>query len=321
MEMIESPSFNTVIVAGPTAGGKSALGLALAREFGGIIINADSQQRYRDLPTLTAQPSDADKARAPHKLFADLGPDDSGSAADWSARAAAEIRDSGDKLPIIVGGTGLYLRALTEGLSIIPPVPAEVREAARVLQEELGNEAFHARLVARDPQAAKLAPGDTQRNLRAFEVIAATGVSLWTWQEHTITPPLPLRPHIILLMPPRDELRAACDARFDAMIAAGAVDEVHALLRSGVGLHAPVMKILGAREIAAHLAGEHSLNAALVLAKAATRQYAKRQSTWFRNQVRADLSLPEKFSPRILPRVFSGVRGFLSGLTERAGAV
>jgi tRNA dimethylallyltransferase len=312
METIASPPFKVVIVAGPTAGGKSALGLALAREFGGIIINADSQQRYRDLPTLTAQPSDADKARAPHKLFADFGPDDSGSAADWSTHAAAEIRGSGDRLCIVVGGTGLYLRALTEGLSDVPPVPAEVRDAARALQEELGNTAFHARLVARDPHAAKLAAGDTQRNLRAYEVIEATGVSLWTWQERTITPPLPLRTHTILLMPPRDQLRAACDARFDAMIAAGAVNEVHALLRSGVGLDAPVMKILGAREIAAHLAGEHSLNAASVLAKAATRQYANRQSTWFRNQVRADLSLAEKFSPQIMPQVFSGVRGFLA---------
>lgn len=305
--------FKIVVVAGPTAGGKSALGLALAQEFGGVIINADSQQRYRDLPTLTAQPSASDKARVPHKLFADLGPDDSGSAADWSTRAAAEIRECGGKLPIIVGGTGLYLRALIEGLSEIPPVPEDIRNSARALMAEVGADAFHAQLVARDPRASKLAPGDSQRNLRAFEVIETTGVSLWTWQERSTSPPLPLRTHTILLMPPRDELRAACDARFEAMIAAGAVDEVHALLRTGVALDAPVMKILGAREIAGHLAGEHSLNAALVLAKAATRQYAKRQSTWFRNQVRADLSLEAKFSPLILPGAIAGLSKFLTG--------
>ncbi|MHB1207739.1 MAG: tRNA (adenosine(37)-N6)-dimethylallyltransferase MiaA [Rhodospirillaceae bacterium] len=311
--------FNAVIVAGPTAGGKSALGLALAREFGGVIINADSQQRYRDLPTLTAQPSAADKARLPHKLFADLGPDDSGSAADWSARAAAEIRGSGDKLPIIVGGTGLYLRALTEGLSEIPPVPADIRNSARALMTEIGADAFHARLVARDPLAAKLAPGDSQRNLRAFEVIEATGVSLWTWQERTTSPPLPLRTHVILLMPPRDELRAACDARFDAMIAAGAVEEVRALRDTGVSPDAPVMKILGAREIAGHLDGQHTLKEAADLAKAATRQYAKRQSTWFRNQVRADLSLEAKFSPRILPGVVAGLSKFVAGAAGACG--
>jgi tRNA dimethylallyltransferase len=308
-------AFDAVIVAGPTAGGKSALALALAEAFNGVIINADSQQRYRDLPTLTAQPSAADKARAPHKLFADLGPGDSGSAADWSARAAAEIRATGDKLPIVVGGTGLYLRALTEGLSDIPPVPAEVRDGARKLLEELGNQAFHERLAARDPHAARLAPGDTQRNLRAFEVIEATGVSLWTWQARTVSPRLPLRTYTIVLMPPRDVLRAACDARFDAMIAAGAIDEVRALRAAGVSPDAPVMKILGAREIAAHLDGAQSLEEAAALAKAATRQYAKRQSTWFRNQVRADLSLETGFAGKIPPGVFAGVRGFLAGVS------
>ena len=300
--------FRAVVIAGPTAGGKSALGLALAQEFGGGIINADSQQRYRDLPILTARPSVQDCARAPHRLFADLGPTDSGSAADWATRAEAEIRAAGDALPILVGGTGLYLRALTEGLAYIPQVPADIREQTRALMIDLGNDAFHARLVARDPAAARLAPGDTQRNLRAYEVIEATGVSLWEWQARAPQPPFPLRTLNILLIPPRAEVIAACDARFGAMIAAGAVDEVRALLATGVSRDASVMKILGAGQIADHLAGETTLDQAITLAQAATRQYAKRQATWFRNQFRADLTLDASFAPGILPRVFARVR-------------
>ena len=218
-----------VVIAGPTAGGKSALALALAREFGGAIINADSQQRYRDLPILTARPSDAEMAQAPHRLFADLGPDDSGSAADWATRAEAEIRAAGDALPILVGGTGLYLRALIEGLAYIPPVPDDVRAATRALMDELGNDAFQARLIARDPAAARLNAGDTQRNLRAYEVLEASGVSLWEWQRRGSGSRFPLRTFNILVLPPRAHVIAACDARFDAMIAAGAVAEVREL--------------------------------------------------------------------------------------------
>lgn len=284
-----------VVIAGPTAGGKSALALALAREFGGAIINADSQQRYRDLPILTARPSDAEMAQAPHRLFADLGPDDSGSAADWATRAEAEIRAAGDALPILVGGTGLYLRALIEGLAYIPPVPDDVRAATRALMDELGNDAFHARLIARDPAAARLNAGDTQRNLRAYEVLEASGVSLWEWQRRGSGSRFPLRTFNILVLPPRAHVIAACDARFDAMIAAGAVDEVRELRARGVARDAPVMRILGATQIADFLAGERTLDEALTLARTATRQYAKRQSTWFRNQWDADVTVGEIF--------------------------
>lgn len=280
-----------MVIAGPTAGGKSALALALAREFNGVIINADSQQRYRDLRILTARPSDAEMAQAPHRLFADLGPGDSGTAAEWATRAATEILACGDALPIVVGGTGLYLRALTEGLAYIPPVPNDVRAAARALMDEIGNEAFHARLFARDPNAARLNAGDTQRNLRAFEVLEASGVSLWEWQRRGAEARFPLRTFNIMVLPPRADVITACDMRFEAMIAAGAVEEVRALRARGVARDAPVMRILGALQIAEYLAGERSLEDAVSLAQAATRQYAKRQSTWFRNQGRADVTI------------------------------
>ncbi len=299
------------MIAGPTAGGKSALALALARECGGVIINADSQQRYRDLPILTARPSDAEMAQAPHRLFADLGPEDSGTAAEWAARAEAEIRAAGDAVPILVGGTGLYLRALTEGLSYIPPVADEVREKARALMDELGNDAFHARLIARDANAARLNPGDTQRNLRAYEVIESSGVSLWEWQQRRNDARFSLRTFNILVLPPRAEVIAACDARFTAMIAAGAVDDVRALLARGVARDAPVMRILGATQIAAYLAGERSLEEAVTLAQAATRQYAKRQSTWFRNQWRADVTVREIVRTRPEGAVVQAVRDAL----------
>lgn len=304
--MSETP-YRAVLIAGPTAGGKSALALALARAFDGVIINADSQQRYRDLPILTARPSDAEMAAAPHRLFADLGPDDSGSAADWAARAEAEIRECAG-LPIVVGGTGLYLRALTEGLAYIPPVPDDIRGAARALMEEIGNDAFHARLVARDPAAAQLNAGDTQRNLRAYEVLEASDVSLWEWQRRGNDTRFPLRTFNILVLPPRADVIAACDARFAAMIAAGAVDEVRALLARGVARDAPVMRILGAAQIADHLAGERTRDEAVTLAQAATRQYAKRQSTWFRNQWRADVTVAGIVRGDPPPRVVESVR-------------
>lgn len=297
-----------VVIAGPTAGGKSALALALARDCGGVIVNADSQQRYRDLPILTARPSDAEMAAAPHRLFADLGPGDSGTAAEWAARAETEIRACGDALPILVGGTGLYLRALTEGLAYIPPVPDDVRAHVRALMDEIGNDAFHARLVERDPDAARLNAGDTHRNLRAYEVLEASGVSLREWQRRGRETRFPLRTFNILVLPPRADVIAACDARFDAMIAAGAVDEVRALLARGVTRAAPVMRILGATQIAEHLAGERTRDEAVALAQAATRQYAKRQSTWFRNQWRTDATVGEVVQAGTAEAVIQAVR-------------
>ena len=298
--MSQTP-YRAVVIAGPTAGGKSALALALARACGGVIINADSQQRYRDLPLLTARPSAAEMAQVPHRLFADLGPDDSGTAAEWAERAAVEIR-AAEELPILVGGTGLYLRALTEGLAQIPQIPEEVRAKARALMEEIGNDAFHTRLVARDAGAARLNPADTQRNIRAWEVIEATGASLWDWHSRGNAPAFPVHTFNVLVLPPRADVIAACDARFTAMIAAGAVDEVRALLARGVARDAPIMRILGATQIADYLSGECDLDDAVTLAQAATRQYAKRQSTWFRNQWIADMTVGEIIRPGVVTK-------------------
>ena len=310
----EPHRISALVIAGPTASGKSALALALAERFGGVIINADSQQRYGALPILTAQPSAADQARAPHRLFADLAPEQSGSAADWSAHAAAEIeraRAEG-KVPILAGGTGLYLRALMQGLADIPKAPAAVRARVRALLEELGNAQFHARLVARDPEAARLATGDTQRLIRAFEVLEATGVSLYAWQRRSTQPPAAARYFKILLLPPRDDLYAVCDTRFRSMIKAGALAEVGTLREQGIGPEAPIMKVLGARPLMAHLAGALDLETAIGLAQTATRQYAKRQVTWFRHQFAADLRVDGFYSDQILSDIAAQASVFLT---------
>ena len=303
-----------VIVAGPTAAGKSALGLAIAEELNGVIINADSQQRYADLRILTSRPSREDEARVPHRLFGDLGPAEAGSAAEWAEKAAAEIQNvtADGKLPVLVGGTGLYFRALCEGLADMPAVPTEVRAAAKALRDEIGPDAFHAALAARDPViAARLNPADSQRTLRAWEVVEATGTALSVWQQTAGTPPLMATYFQILTLPPRAELYAACDARFAAMVEGGGLAEVQALLDRGVAMDTGIGKALGVPDLAAALRGERSLEGAVILAQTATRQYAKRQMTWFRNQFHADLTIYEKFSERLLPEIFSNIRRFL----------
>jgi tRNA dimethylallyltransferase len=306
-----SEPINAVVIAGPTATGKSALGLALAEALDGTIINADSQQRYRDLPTLTARPGEDEMARAPHRLFADLGPDQSGSAAEWAMKAADEIR-AARGAAILVGGTGLYLRALIDGLAEIPKVPMELRRRVHESLREIGNAAFHAALVARDPASARLNPGDTQRISRAAEVLEATGVPLSEWQARSTTPPLRARWFTIVLAPARAELHAACDARFVTMMERGAADEVKALLAQGVAADAPIMRVLGAQPLAGYLAGEMSRDEAITRAQASTRQYAKRQDTWFRNQFTPDLRLAQSYTPELLPRLLAAVRGFLA---------
>jgi len=303
-----------VVVAGPTASGKSALAISIAEDFGGVVINADSQQCYADLRILSARPSAADEARVPHKLFGTLAAHDLGTAANWAEKAAAEVRaaHAAQKLPIIVGGTGLYLRALTEGLSDIPEVPPEVREKTRALLAEIGNADFHARLAQRDPlAAARLNPSDSQRMLRAMEVVDATGTPLSFWQERPPRPPLAADYFSVLLLPPKKELDALIDARFAAMLKDGALEEVRALMALNLPTDAPIMKAVGVPELAAHLRGELGLDEAQVVAQTATRQYAKRQGTWFRNQFKSKLTIEKKFSETLLPEIFPKIRHFL----------
>lgn len=303
-----------IVVAGPTAAGKSALGLAIAEQFDGVIINADSQQRFADLRVLTSRPAAADEARAPHKLFGDLGPGETGSAAEWAIKAAAEIEAAmaQNKCPILVGGTGLYFRALMEGLSDMPAVPAEVRDGARALLDEIGNAAFHARLAARDPVlGARLNSGDTQRMLRAWEVVEATGQPLSAWQQTPGTPPITAHYFNIVLLPDRADLYAACDARFMAMVEGGALAEVQALLDRRIDLSKGIGKALGVADLAATLTGSQNLPRAVTLAQTATRQYAKRQMTWFRNQFHSNLTVNKKLSESLMEEIFSNIRHFL----------
>ena len=278
---------DAVLIAGPTASGKSAAALALAEHLNGMVINADSMQVYREAPILTAQPDEAVQARAPHRLYGHVPARELYSVGRYeedARRALAEARAAG-KAPIFVGGTGLYFSALTQGLARIPPVPAAIREKARALLTEIGVEELHKRLKARDPEtAAGLRPSDPQRNLRAYEVFEATGRPLAAWQREMSAPVLDgLRLARFVLDPPRPWLRERIAERFDAMLDEGGLDEALALADLDRAL--PAAKLLGLRPLIAHARGEMDREAAIGEAVTATRQFAKRQMTWFRNRM------------------------------------
>jgi tRNA dimethylallyltransferase len=293
------PPPSVIVVAGPTASGKSALALELAAARGGTIINADSQQIYRDLTILSARPDATAMARAPHRLYGFLDAAERGSVALWRERALAEIaaaHQSGS-LPFLVGGTGLYLRALQGGLASVPVIPAAIRDEAAALYEGIGGAAFRERLADLDPAAAdRLPPGDRQRLLRAWEVVHATGKPLGEWQRRGGKSE-PFRFATILIMPPREALYAACDRRFAAMIAAGALEEAKFLMDRGLPPDLPAMKGVGVPELMRHLRGETGLDEAIATAQRATRRYAKRQMTWFRHQIIPDLVFDQQLSP------------------------
>lgn len=302
-------SVDAVLIAGPTASGKSAAALALAERVGGTLINADSMQIYRELEVLTARPSAEDMARVPHRLYGHVSvrePYSVGRYQSDAAAALAETRAAG-RCPIFVGGTGLYFAALTEGLADIPPVPAAVRARVRAHRETAGAEAFFAELAARDPEAgARLKPGDTQRVLRAMEVLEATGRPLSDWQAHAGEPVLAgLTFARFVLAPPRADLYAAIDARFEAMMEHGALEEAQAL--AGLDPVLSAAKILGLRPLQALAAGQMSRQEALTAARTASRQYAKRQLTWFRHRM-ADWTWLEVVNlGNILPEMLSHI--------------
>jgi tRNA dimethylallyltransferase len=301
-----------LVLAGPTASGKSRLALALAEPIGGIIVNADSMQCYRDLRILTARPDAAAEARVPHRLYGWLDAGERGSAARWRTLALAEIAAAlaAGRLPIVVGGTGLYLRALAEGLSPIPDIPEAVRREAARLHEALGGARFRERLAALDPEAAsRLPPGDTTRLRRAWEVAHATGLPLAQWHRRA-REAAPCRFATILLAPPREPLYAACDARFAAMLEAGGLAEAARLAARRLDPQLPAMKAVGVPELLRHLAGEIPLSEAVVAGQRATRRYAKRQLTWFRHQVAPDFVI-EAFPPVATPALQAFIDGFL----------
>jgi len=302
------------LIAGPTASGKSALALALAEQAGGVIVNADSAQLYRDLPVLSAGPEVVDLKRAEHRLYGLLDGAEPCSAADWAAMARSEIEaiHQQGRLPILVGGTGLYLRTLLDGIAPIPAIDPAVRHKVRAA----GVEANRARLMQRDPDsAARLKPADALRIARALEVILSTGTTLGDWQHQRkggIGDAIALRP--LILLPPRDWLYARCDERFARMIESGAIDEVAALLQRGLDDKLPVMRAIGVREIAAWLNGEIDRDQAIARGQQATRNYAKRQYTWFAHQPPPDWP---RFSDKTVPvrsRTGSGIVEALSFL-------
>lgn len=287
--MSERHSSKAVLIAGPTASGKSALALELALSVGGIVINADSMQVYRDLRVITARPTPDEEARVPHRLYGHVDAAVNFSAGAWVADAAKMLEEAQaeGRLPIFIGGTGLYFKALTAGLSVVPPIPADVREDVRARLERNGVEALHAELARRDPRAAeRLNLRDRTRIARALEVVEATGRSLLDWHHEGQPPLLPKDSfRAVFLTPERDELYARIDARFEAMLGAGALTEVEQLAARNLDPLLPAMKAHGVPALIRHLRGELSLKEAATIGRADTRHYAKRQFTWFRHQL------------------------------------
>jgi tRNA dimethylallyltransferase len=277
-----------VLIAGPTASGKSALGIKLAQGLDGVVINADSMQVYRDLRVITARPAPAEEAEAPHRLYGHVDAAVNFSVGRYMADATQVLQEiKGRKLPIFVGGTGLYFKALTEGLSDMPPVPEEVREQVRRDSEGLETPELHRLLSERDPETARtLRPSDRLRVQRALEIFAATGQPLVSFHGARQPGPFAAIPVIkLFLAPDRDELRRRIDARFLAMMDQGALDEVRALGERNLDPMLPAMRAHGVPGLLAHLRGEIPLDEAIAKGQGDTRRYAKRQFTWFRHQL------------------------------------
>ncbi|MBR0655734.1 tRNA (adenosine(37)-N6)-dimethylallyltransferase MiaA [Plastoroseomonas arctica] len=290
-----------LIVAGPTASGKSALAIEIAQRVGGTVINADSMQVYGDLRVLTARPTPEEEALVPHALYGVRDAAEAASVAWWRAaalEAMAAARAAG-RVPILCGGTGLYLRALRAGIAPMPAIPDEVRSAARDLLANEGPAAMHARLAARDPDsAATLRPSDSQRIARAWEVLVATGQGIAAWQAMACDAPAPWRFAAVLLDPPRTTLRDAIAGRWGTMLATGAIDEVRQLVARGLDPALPAMRAHGVPELAAHFAGTMTIEAASARAILNTGQYTKRQATWFRHQELADPAATHRINAR-----------------------
>ena len=309
----------TIVIGGPTASGKSQLALELAEalgEFGGAaIINADSMQVYSELRIVTGRPSEQDEARAPHHLYGTIPAREACSAGRWRSLAAAEIAavQASGRIPLVVGGTGLYLKVLTEGLAEIPTIPEPIRAQARARFEAIGVEGFHAELAVVDPAAAEaIAPGDSQRLVRAWEVLEATGDSLMDWQargggEAKLAGPAAK----IVLGPPRDQVYARIYARVAAMAEAGAVDEVRALRALDLPPGLPVHRAVGVPEFGAAGRGDIDVPEAVQRTAQASRRLAKRQTTWFRHQTPGWEAFSAQHSERFFDGILPFVRQFL----------
>jgi tRNA dimethylallyltransferase len=280
---------SAVLIAGPTASGKSAVALALAERTGGVVINADSMQVYGDLRILTARPSPEEEARVPHRLYGHAAAIEDYSVGRWLADVIAAMAAARreHRLPIVIGGTGLYFSALTQGLVAIPPIPEHMRAAIRAAAEGESAPVLHSRLATLDPETAfRLAPNDRQRILRALEVVAATGRSLSAWQRSTQPPALPAEGLVRrVLHLDREVLRRQIDRRFHAMMEAGALEEVERLAARHLPADRPLLKACGVPPLMRHLAGGMARTEAVAQGQNDTRRYAKRQETWFRHQM------------------------------------
>ena len=304
-----------IVIGGPTASGKSATALALARHFDGEIVNADSMQIYEDLPVLTARPGPEELAMAPHHLYGVLGIQHRCSAGQWRDLALRAIHDiqGRNRLPIVVGGTGLYLRALMTGLHEMPDVPENVRARLNLRLEDEGAPSLHAELSSVDPDtAAGLIPSDGQRIVRALEVFIHTGRGLRSWQAGRIKDaPSDMRFWTVSLLPAREELYAAANERFDRMLDNGAIEEVATFLARSPAEDFPLLKAVGVPPIRAYIGEEIERERMTELGKRDTRRYAKRQLTWFRHQFIPQMSIQTKYSEYNLDKTFSEISSFL----------
>ncbi len=298
-----------ILIAGPTASGKSAVALALAEKLGGVIINADSMQVYSDLRILSARPSDEDEARAPHALYGCVPAVDAYSVGRWLEDVTRAIDDAErlGQMPIITGGTGLYFKALLEGLSPIPDTPKEIRDHWRGEAGALDAEELHSLLSERDPQMARrLRPSDPQRVIRALEVLDATGCSLAEWQNEPGEPVLSeAQTRRFFVSPPREALYARIDQRFDTMMESGALEEVRALAELNLDPGLPAMRALGVKPLIQMLVGNMARDDAITRIKTDTRRYAKRQLTWAKRNMIAWKSINLKESKSIIDEIFA----------------
>ena len=300
-----------IMIAGPTASGKSQLAVDLAWQLDGEVVNADSMQLYADLSILTACPSKADMQNIPHHLYGVLDGGHRASVANWlelAAKAMTAIRTRG-KMPIIIGGTGMYLDAAVNGIAPIPDVPANIHEDCMTLFDAIGGAAFRQKLALHDPLvASRLADGDSQRLIRAMGGFNASGVALSQFQKADHKRALIGRPVKIAMLPPRDVLYARVDARFDEMLEQGAMDEVKQLINRHLDPSLPLMKALGVNALKAVLDQEMTIDEAAYIAKRDSRHYAKRQMTWLRNNYNAQMILNTKLSESLMESIFSIIR-------------
>ena len=289
-ELTDIKDNTVVVIAGPTASGKSGLALEIAIRYNGVVINADAMQVYRKIPVITAAPTVADRQKAEHQLYEIFEPDKNGSVAEWLPLAAAAIKEvwQRNKLPVVVGGTGFYIESLVGGVSPIPETGAETKERIAAVLADGGTAGAYELLQKIDPAgAAMVKAGDTTRVRRALEIFTDTGKSIAEWFKQPLVRPLPDADfRIIPLLPPLDILEDRCSRRFDEMMSRGALEEVEALLRLELPDSLPAMKAIGVPELKDYLCGKCSLKEAVAAAKLHTRQYAKRQLTWFRNRLR-----------------------------------